>query len=56
MERAQGGPFVSTKVPNPEIIEELKNYKIKKIFAKGKNSWAISENNDVFGWGSNEYL
>ena len=38
---------------NPSRIKDLELHKVKKVYASGDHSFALTENKEVFGWGSN---
>lgn len=54
--RTQGGPFIETKVPNPEKINFFNNSKIEKIHSKKNFNYVITENKEVYAFGSNSHM
>ena len=56
LERSQGGPFSSVKISNPKTIPSFEDKKIKKVFTNGDHNFAITTNNELYGWGSNSHM
>lgn len=54
--RSASGTFIKMKVPNPEQITAFSDKKIDRIFANGNHSFVITDNKQVYGFGSNKYL
>lgn len=54
--RSSSGSFVKMKVPNPELVTAFTDKKIDRIFANGNHSFVITDNKQVYGFGSNKYL
>jgi alpha-tubulin suppressor-like RCC1 family protein len=56
MGRSQGGPFVETKVPNPEKIAFFQNVKVSQIYSKMNFNYVVTENKEVYAFGSNSHM
>lgn len=54
--RQSGSPQVSVKIQNPERVRFFEGMRVAKVFAKNNQSFVVTDDGSVFGFGSNKSM